>query len=67
MNTIIILSVVSIVTALLLAFLVSFPVMFLWNAIMPLVFDLPVITFWQSLGLCIMLRLLFGTGLSSSK
>lgn len=33
--------------------------MVLWNALMPALFNLPVITFWQALGLLILTRLLF--------
>ncbi len=36
--------------------------MLLWNALMPLIFHLPVITFWQALGLLILGRLFFGGG-----
>jgi len=36
--------------------------MVLWNALMPLLFHLPLITFWQAAGLLILTRLLFGFG-----
>lgn len=36
-------------------------VMLLWNYLMPDIFSLKVITFWQGAGLVFMLRLLFGT------
>ena len=39
-------------------------VMWLWNSIMPVVFNLPVITFWQAAGLLILGRLFFGGGWS---
>ncbi len=32
----------------------------LWNALMPAIFQLPPITFWQALGLFLLSRLLFG-------
>ena len=35
-------------------------VMFLWNAIFPALFGIKLITFWQSVGLLILCRLLFG-------
>lgn len=35
-------------------------VMWLWNALLPELFKLPVITFWQALGLLVLSRLLFG-------
>ncbi len=40
--------------------------MLLWNAIMPLLFNLPIITFWQAVGLLVLSRLLFGLGRSHS-
>ena len=38
----------------------SFITMFLWNGVMPDIFHLPVITFWQALSLLILSRLFFG-------
>jgi hypothetical protein len=35
-------------------------VMFLWNALMPAIFDVAAITIWQALGLLVLSRLLFG-------
>ena len=35
-------------------------VMLLWNALVPGIFHLTVITFWQALGLLVLTRLLFG-------
>ena len=35
-------------------------VMLLWNALMPVIFHLPVITFWQALGLFVLTKILFG-------
>jgi hypothetical protein len=32
----------------------------LWNALMPRIFGLPAISFWQALGLLLLSRLLFG-------
>ena len=32
----------------------------LWNALMPEIFDLPAISFWQALGLFLLSRMLFG-------
>src|ERR1700749_1707574 len=34
-------------------------VMLLWNALMPELFHLPLITFWQALGLLILTKILF--------
>ena len=38
----------------------SFVVMSLWNWLMPALFGLHVVTFWQALGLLILSKLLFG-------
>lgn len=40
--------------------LVSFVVMTLWNAVVPAVFDLRPITFWQTVGLLILSKIFFG-------
>ena len=52
-----------------LAILFGFVLMWLWNAIMPELFDLPVVTYWQAVGIFILAKLLFGgigSGSSSS-
>jgi hypothetical protein len=38
----------------------GFITMWLWNTLMPLIFHLPVITFWQTVGLLVLSRLLLG-------
>jgi len=38
----------------------SVAAMFLWNALMPEIFGLPVLTYWQTAGLVILARILFG-------
>jgi hypothetical protein len=35
-------------------------VMLLWNALMPQIFALPVLNYWQAVGLLVLTRLLFG-------
>lgn len=40
----------------------SFITMTLWNALLPEIFHLPTINFWQALGLLVLSRLLFGGG-----
>ncbi len=40
--------------------LVSFGVMWLWNALMPKIFGLTTITYWQGVGLAVLGRLLLG-------
>lgn len=44
-------------------FLFSLITMLLWNALMPQIFHLPVITYWQAIGLLILARLFFGGSL----
>lgn len=39
---------------------VGFLVMSLWNALLPEIFDVRAITFWQAVGLLILCKLLFG-------
>lgn len=53
---------VFLVIAVVFALLVALPVMLIWNWIMPQVFELAKITFWQAFGLALLARLLFGTG-----
>jgi hypothetical protein len=36
----------------------GFPVMWLWNWLMPAIFGLPVVTFWQAVGLLVLSHLL---------
>ena len=40
-------------------FVVGSIVMLLWNALMPVIFHLPLINFWQALGLLILTKILF--------
>ena len=40
----------------------TFALMFLWNWLMPVIFGLSVMTFWQSLGLLALSKILFGKG-----
>jgi hypothetical protein len=43
------------------AFLFGAVVMWLWNWLMPVIFHLGVITYWQAVGLAVLGRLLFGS------
>jgi hypothetical protein len=43
-----------------LCFLLSLAMMYLWNWLMPEIFHLPSITYWQAIGLFILSRFLFG-------
>jgi hypothetical protein len=49
-----------IIFALLLAVIIGAPVMWLWNALVPDLFDGPTITFWQAVGITILGSLLTG-------
>jgi len=40
----------------------GYVVMSLWNLLMPVVFHLGVITFWQALGLLVLAKIIFGFG-----
>jgi hypothetical protein len=40
--------------------LIGFAIVWLWNCIMPSLFNLPEITFWQAIGLAILARLIIG-------
>ena len=42
------------------SFVFGFVIMHLWNWLMPRIFTLPTITFWQALGLFVLSKLLFG-------
>ncbi len=42
-----------------LALALGFPVMWLWNWLLPALFNVPTITFWQAVGLLILCHLLF--------
>lgn len=53
--------VLGILAAGLFALVFGFLVMVLWNWIMPAVFGLTTITYWQAFGLIILVKLIFGT------
>lgn len=44
---------------LLVTLLLGWPLMLLWNWLMPTIFDLPIITFWQAVGLNFLTGILF--------
>ena len=50
----------------LVAFMVGYFVMLLWNWLMPAIFGLPEITYWQAWGILILAQILFGRSLSSN-
>ncbi len=43
------------------------PLMWLWNWLMPVLFGLPTITFWQAVGLNLMSHILFKSSPSTTK
>lgn len=49
------------------ALFMAFPVMLLWNWLMPKIFGLIVINFWEALGLCLLSSAFFKSSNSSSK
>jgi hypothetical protein len=44
------------------AFLVGYLVMRLWNWLMPELFDLPMISYWQAVGVLVLAKIIFGFG-----
>lgn len=54
-------------TALVVGALMALPVMWLWNWLVPDIFGLQAIGFWQALGLSLLTKFLFGMSSSSSK
>lgn len=48
-----------IILAMAMALLFGFIVMWLWNWLMPVIFGLPTITFWQAWGLVVLSHILF--------
>jgi len=52
--------------AILLIFLFAFPVMWLWNALIPQLFQGPVLGFWQTFGLLVLVRLILPSSTKTS-
>ena len=52
--------------ALILGLLTALPVYLLWNWLMPELFHLPIITFWQALGIAVLSSILFKSSSSKS-
>ena len=49
------------------AALLGYPLMWLWNWLMPILFKLPQITFWQAVGLNALSGILFKSSAPNSK
>jgi len=47
------------------ALLLGLPLMILWNWLMPLLFGLPTLTFWQAVGMNFLASILFNNNLTS--
>lgn len=48
-----------VLTIILIAFICGFPTMLLWNWLMPDIFGLPRINYWQAMGLMMLCSILF--------
>ena len=53
-------------TIIVIVLLLTLPTMWLWNWLMPVIFGLPEIGFWQAFGLLILSNILFKNSSSSS-
>lgn len=53
--------------AVLLALLIGGPLWLLWNWLMPTIFGLPYITFWQAVGLNLLATILFKSNINVNK
>ena len=49
------------------AILLALPLQLLWNWLMPTLFNLPMITFWQALGLNMLAGILFKSNINIKK
>jgi len=49
------------------ALIIGFPVMWLWNGLVPELFGGPTISFWQAVGLFFLTNILFNTNSSGKK
>ena len=56
--------IIILIAAMAIGLLFAWPTMLLWNALMPDLFGLPALTFWQTFGLKVLLFLLIPTGSS---
>lgn len=57
--------IVALLIACVIDLVMAVPIMLLWNWLMPLIFHLPELTFWQTFGFCILLILLIPHNTSS--
>ena len=54
------------IVALIFGLLLVFPIMWLWNYLMPMIFGLPELTYWQTYGLYVLINLFVPSRSSSS-
>jgi hypothetical protein len=59
--------IIVIATVVVIAILLALPTMFLWNWLMPTIFGLIKINFWQALGINLLTGIFFKGGFSNSK
>lgn len=57
----------AVVLVVVVSFVLSLPVMLLWDAVVPAIFNLPEITWMQAWGLSLLCGLLFKSHISNSK
>lgn len=57
----------SLITAAIVIFLLTWPVQYLWNSLIPELFHGPTLTFWQTLGLMLLSDVFFKNKTSSTK
>lgn len=55
------------ITSAAVSLLTAYPVMLLWNWLLPSIFDGPTINFWEALGITLLCSLLFKPASSSKK
>jgi len=58
---------IAILVVALTAVILGYPLMWLWNWLMPTIFNLPEITFWQALGINALSTILFKSNITTKK
>ena len=58
---------IAILVVALTATILGFPLMWLWNWLIPTIFNLPEITFWQALGINALSTILFKSNITTKK
>ena len=51
-------AIIAILFRIVVLFIFSVPVMYLWNWLMPAIFNLPIVNFWQTVGIMLLLNLM---------